>query len=344
MSANDKRKQKLSAAYDVSDRAALLESAKKDAGRRSAASIPTQALKTSMTAIEQRVIELQSQLKETAFQMIDPQKILDSAVADRFPWSEDSEEFIALKQSIQQEGQKLPILVRPHPEKSGHFQVAYGARRAHVCRILGMEVKAFVQELSDEELVIAQGIENNDRTDLSFIEKALYARSLQTSGYAHSVIGKAIGVQDKANLRKLLRIAEAIPNEVCHLIGSANSVGLPRWSTLADVFADHPNVAEDAIVQASDSAAWKKADSNGRFGIALKVAQRSKLKKATSTSKRTTEFFQSGKGERIVKFSEKTKTLDFSIDRSTGEGFAEFLREKMEALISEYEAEKGAKR
>ena len=343
MSANDKRKQKLSAAYDVSDRAALLESAKKDAGRRSSASIPTQALKTSMTAIEQRVVELQNQLKETAFQKIDPKKILDSAVADRFPWSEDTEEFIALKQSIQLEGQKLPILVRPHPEKSEYFQVAYGARRAHACRLLGITVKAFVQELSDEELVVAQGIENNDRTDLSFIEKALYARSLQASGYAHSVIGRAIGVQDKSNLRKLLRIADAIPNEICHLIGSANGVGLPRWSALADVFEDRQQDAEDAIVNASASAAWRKADSNGRFEIALKVAQRSTHKKSASTNKRTTVFFQSGNGDKIVKFSEKVKSLDFSIDRSKGEGFAEFLRERMETLISEYEAEKGEK-
>ena len=40
-------------------------------------------------------------------------------------------------------------------------------------------VRAVVRTLSDAELVIAQGKENNERRDLSFIERALFAAHLE---------------------------------------------------------------------------------------------------------------------------------------------------------------------
>lgn len=40
-------------------------------------------------------------------------------------------------------------------------------------------MKAIVRNLSDDELVVAQGIENTERANLSFIEQAFFAATLK---------------------------------------------------------------------------------------------------------------------------------------------------------------------
>ena len=48
-----------------------------------------------------------------------PSDIDPSPVADRIPTDQDPA-FEVLKQAIADKGQQVPILVRPHPERSGH--------------------------------------------------------------------------------------------------------------------------------------------------------------------------------------------------------------------------------
>uniref|UniRef100_UPI001D0E2864 ParB/RepB/Spo0J family partition protein n=1 Tax=Klebsiella pneumoniae TaxID=573 RepID=UPI001D0E2864 len=77
----------------------------------------------------------------------------------------------------------MPILVRPHPTIDGRYQVAYGHRRLVAVRQLGFKVKAVIRELSDDQLVVSQGQENNARTNLSYIERALFASRLEDRSF-----------------------------------------------------------------------------------------------------------------------------------------------------------------
>ena len=55
--------------------------------------------------------------------------------------------------------------------------------------------KAVVKKLGDEELVIAQGQENNERQDLSYIEKAqVRAHAFQKRGFRRDTIMTAMSV------------------------------------------------------------------------------------------------------------------------------------------------------
>ena len=74
----------------------------------------------------------------------------------------------SLKKLISDEGQKIPIQVRKHPSAPGRYQIVYGHRRWRACRDLGIKIKAISLELSDSELVVAQGIENAARQELSW--------------------------------------------------------------------------------------------------------------------------------------------------------------------------------
>ena len=104
---------------------------------------------------------------------LDPSSIDSSFIADRM--AQDDEDYRLLRDSIAQAGQGSPILVRPHPTAPERFQVAFGHRRLRVAAELGLPVRAVVRQLSDRELVLAQGQENSARANLSFIERARFA-------------------------------------------------------------------------------------------------------------------------------------------------------------------------
>ena len=105
-------------------------------------------------------------------------------------------------------GQQVPILVRPHPDKPGRYQSGLGHRRLRAADALRRQVRAMVRRLTDAELVVAQGKENGERRDLSFIERASFAAHLEERGFERSTIMTALGV-DKADLSRLIALARS---------------------------------------------------------------------------------------------------------------------------------------
>src|SRR5437588_5614889 len=110
------------------------------------------SLKDSFSEVEKENEELRERIASGAVILeIDPSLIDPSPLSDRFRDNDDSS-FAALKQSIAQRGQEVPILVREHPETKGRYQSAYGHRRVRATRELGISVKAILRSLSDEAL------------------------------------------------------------------------------------------------------------------------------------------------------------------------------------------------
>lgn len=80
---------------------------------------------------------------------LDPALIEDSFVTDRVAHTD--EQFRELVEAIRLRGQDSPILVRPHPEKDGRYQIAFGHRRARAAKELGRPVRAVVKKLDDRD-------------------------------------------------------------------------------------------------------------------------------------------------------------------------------------------------
>lgn len=174
-------------------------------------------------------------LKARAVVELDPLMIEGGGLQDRLESSSSDDE--QLKNSIAEYGQQVPVLVRPHPEHDGHYQIVYGRRRVLALRDLGQPVKALIRDLDDRELVLAQGQENTARRDLSFIEKVNFAQQMATAGYDRKVICDALSV-DKTLISRMLSIAERIPAEVIHAIGAAPAIGRDRWIAMAERIVD----------------------------------------------------------------------------------------------------------
>src|SRR5579863_5034358 len=154
---------------------------------------------------------------------LDPDTLDSSFVSDRLPAAVDPS-FDALVASVRESGQILPILARPHPKDQDRYQIAYGHRRVRVAAALGIKVRTIVRTLTDAELVIAQGKENLERRDLSYIEKAFFARRLEDQGFERGVIITALAT-DKADLSRYISVARQIPERLAQAIGPAGKAG-----------------------------------------------------------------------------------------------------------------------
>ena len=166
-----------------------------------------------------------------------------------------------LTEAIREHGQINPILVRPHPEASGRYQVAFGHRRLRVLASLGRPVKAVVRDLTDEQLVIAQGQENHERKDLSYIEKARFAHRLGQR-FSRATIMAALSIY-KSDLSNMLSVVGKIPADVVDAIGPAPSIGRRGWIELAEHFTN--GIVGDAVRRALQHPDVQILESDERF-------------------------------------------------------------------------------
>src|SRR5690606_3038745 len=87
------------------------------------------SLKDTFSGVERDYQELREKLSSgTVTIELDPQLVDPSPFADRFS-EQHAASFEALKLSIEERGQEIPILVREHPDVPGRYQSAYGHRR-----------------------------------------------------------------------------------------------------------------------------------------------------------------------------------------------------------------------
>ncbi len=213
-----------------------------------------------------RVEQLERQLAASdTIKELDAALIEPSFVDDRLARNAD-QEFRRLVESIRNSGQQVPILVRPHPDQAERYQVAYGHRRLSACAELGRPVRAVVQQLSDAELVTAQGKENAERRNLSFIERSLFAAGLQAKGFERATIQAALAVHP-AEMTRLLAVARSLPISVAAAIGPAPRAGRPRWMELA-ALCDNQDNRERLSTLLADTAVQAMSSDN-RFAFIL---------------------------------------------------------------------------
>jgi len=269
---------------------------------------------------------------------IDTKLIDGSFVKDRM--TGDDESFEALKQSIAENGQETPALLRPHPDKAGRYMVVFGHRRVRAAEALGIEVRAIVKSLEDVAHVIAQGQENTARENLSFIEKALFAKKLLDMHQSKETIMSALTV-DATLLSRMLSVASKIPLHVIEAVGAAKSVGRDRWEELKKLIIVPANQARaEAVVSSAD---FQEADSERRFDLLLSDLQRNVGTRRKGASKSTKPFksvWEAGEGRIKITHGRAGKAYTLSLTSADGSAFADYLTSNLDRLYAAFEAEK----
>lgn len=243
-----------------------------------------------------------------------PAEVIDMAgLSDRL--DADPEGIEALKASIAEYGQQVPVLLRHSATQEGRFDIVFGRRRVQALKELQLPVKAMVRNLNDHDLVIAQGQENSARKDLSFIEKANFAAQMQQGGYDRKVICDALSI-DKTVISRMLSIVDALPAGLIRAIGAAPGAGRDRWLALADKAQGQPAEALIAAAQGPDS--------DARF---LAVLASLTLPKTTPSTRTLT-----GRDGSQLGLARKTKGKTVIELSGQGRAFADWLVDHIEDL------------
>ncbi|MDR9818251.1 plasmid partitioning protein RepB [Rhizobium hidalgonense] len=265
---------------------------------------------------------------------LDPDVVEASFVKDRL--TEDDEEFSALVEAIRARGQDTPILVRPHARIDGHYQVVFGHRRLRAARELGRNVRAVVKAVDDRTHVIAQGQENSARADLTFIERALFARRLEELGYDRDVISTALAA-NAASISKMISVMDRISPEIVQAIGPAPGIGRERWVALSLLAGKASNAAD--IAKVMEEGNFPRLPSDKRFDV---------LYTALNKSARPVKKTQAAAGkikwqpqDKAVQAEMKNDGKAFSLSmkaRNAGR-FGEFLSSRLDGLYEQFLAE-----
>lgn len=237
-----------------------------------------------------------------------------------------------LAESIKLNGQQVPVLLRPSREHDGKFEVIYGRRRILACREAGLPVKALIRTMDDGQALLAKGLENSARTDLSFYERARFAKAIAEQGYGNEELMQALSIS-KNSLSQLNRTTKHVPDGVGDLIGAAPKSGRPKWDALSDAFRNRLIDAQSAKRALSEMP--DDMNSDDRLSYLLNVFGSSKTK--TKPAKPKERKIKTG-----VTMKSNDKAVTLSIKREAGSAaFAAWLEDNIEELVKRADDEVG---
>jgi ParB family chromosome partitioning protein len=273
----------------------------------------------------ERTLAASERVVEIAPALIDP-----SPIRDRLPST--VEEDRSLRDSIAEAGQTVPVLLRPS-STPGRFVTVFGHRRVAAAMELGRSVRAVVRSMKEEEALVAQGLENAERRDLTFIERARFALRLSQTGWTHAKIAQALGTA-KSTTTVMIGVARDIPDEIVLALGRAPKLGEPRWRELASAISAAGDSAEPRWRQALLEVEFQANDEEGKSRHLMKaLAPKPKLARnavtLTDAAGQAFALAERRSGGRIALQIEADKDVSFRADSS---GFGDWLLHQLPDL------------
>lgn len=135
------------------------------------------------------------------------------------PRRQFSEEALAeLSDSIREKGIIQPLIVRPHPTRSGAYEIVAGERRWRAAQRARLhEIPAIVREYDDTEAYEVAIIENIQRADLNAVEEAAGYRELMDKfGHTQEKLAEALG-KSRSHIANMMRLLN-LPVEVLDFV------------------------------------------------------------------------------------------------------------------------------
>ncbi len=291
--------------------------------------LPLQTLRNAPDALEGRrlrggVFEIDTGQIETAGRLDDRLQI----------------EIEGLKASISKNGQRVPVLVRPL--EGDRYSLIYGRRRLEACRELGIKVRAIVTEVEGDQALRDQLLENQERRDLSFIERALVAAALLDGDHLNETERTNKGVAEVLNLTEagvsqLLSVVRTVGENLVLSIGAAPGIGRPRWEelkkSLGTVESDRDQLAAVANEAKASHPGGIDEKSDKAFLAVLSAARHAVLP-GPSAGTRVPAVLIQGVGSATITTGRRGKQL--KIDLMAEEtGFVSWLNGNAPQLITE---------
>jgi len=134
-----------------------------------------------------------------------------------------------LADSIRSRGVLQPLLVRPDPEKHGHYQIIAGERRWRASQLAGLHsVPVHIRELDDTDAMAAALVENLQRADLNPIEEAEGLQRLVTDyTLTQEELAGAVG-KSRPHITNTMRLLNLPPEVRAHVRDGELTAGHAR--------------------------------------------------------------------------------------------------------------------
>ncbi len=146
-----------------------------------------------------------------------------------------------LAESLRERGIIQPLIVRPHPQKTEHYQIVAGERRWRAAQMAQLhDVPVLVRDYDDPTVLEVAIIENIQRADLNAVEEAAaYRQLMDRFGHTQEKLAAALG-KSRSHIANTLRLL-SLPDGVLALLrdgalsaGHARAlIGLPNAADLA---------------------------------------------------------------------------------------------------------------
>jgi ParB family chromosome partitioning protein len=135
-----------------------------------------------------------------------------SPLQPRIVFNEDA--LNELANSVRDKGILQPILVRPNPNKDGHYEIIAGERRWRAAQRAQLHnVPVIIRDFNDEQVLEVALIENLQRQDLSAVEEARgYQRLMDEFTHTQEEVADIVGKSRThiANTVRLLGLPESV--------------------------------------------------------------------------------------------------------------------------------------
>lgn len=138
-------------------------------------------------------------------------------------------ELADLAQSLREHGLVQPVVVRPAPGQTGHYEIIAGERRWRAAQLAGLgEIPIILRDVDDRVALEIAIVENVQRSDLNPIEEAMgYQRLIDDHGYTQADLGQVIG-KSRSHVANTLRLLK-LPSDIRELlVDGALSAGHAR--------------------------------------------------------------------------------------------------------------------
>ncbi|UOQ90997.1 ParB/RepB/Spo0J family partition protein [Agromyces endophyticus] len=199
---------------------------------------------------------------------LDPNDIVPNAVQPRSVF--DPEDLAELVHSVREFGVLQPIVVRPHPDQVGKYELVMGERRLRATKAAGLDtIPAVIKDTANEDMLRDALLENLHRSQLNPLEEAsAYQQLLADFGITQEELANRIGRSRPqiSNTLRLLKLPEPVQVRVAAGVlsaGHARAILSVGDSDDMQRFADKI-VNEELSVRAAESLASQEPKAAAR--------------------------------------------------------------------------------
>ncbi|HKH08349.1 MAG TPA: ParB/RepB/Spo0J family partition protein [Agromyces sp.] len=154
---------------------------------------------------------------------LDPHDIVPNAQQPRNNF--DPDDLAELVHSVREFGVLQPIVVRPHPDLPGKYELVMGERRLRATKAAGLDsIPAVVKDTANEDMLRDALLENLHRSQLNPLEEAsAYQQLLADFGITQEELASRIGRSRPqiSNTLRLLKLPEPVQLRVAAGVLSA---------------------------------------------------------------------------------------------------------------------------